>query len=217
MTFKGTLVCLVAAASLFALAAPASASGWAQSADDEKAKAASLFLDPQNAAPMPQTKAPAAASGEGGAMLEGGRLTEAEPSEFDPQKNPRVWEIAKQLRCLVCANENIAESNADLAVDLRRVVAQQVEENRTDDEIIGFMVERYGEYVLYKPPFKMKTAFLWLGPGAFFLLALWAAVRISRSRRSLSERRRRGLSPEELERALSILKGAPLTGAGESK
>ena len=85
--------------------------------------------------------------------------------------------IASQLRCLVCANETIAESNAQLAVDLRREVAEQVKAGRTDDEVVAFMVERYGDYVLFKPPFKAKTWLLWLGPIAFVFLAFWGMVR----------------------------------------
>lgn len=111
------------------------------------------------------------------------KVREAAPAEFDPQANPRLYEVSRQLRCLVCANESIAESNAELAIDLRREVAAQIEAGRTNEEIIAFMTERYGDYVLYKPPFKAKTWILWLAPVAFVLLAGFAAWRVGTSRR----------------------------------
>lgn len=104
-------------------------------------------------------------------------------AEFDPVKNPRVYEISLELRCLVCQNESIAESNADLAIDLRREVARLVEAGRTNDEVIEYMTERYGEYVLYKPPFKAKTVLLWCGPFLFLVLALWVVWSVVRRRR----------------------------------
>lgn len=104
-------------------------------------------------------------------------------AEFDPVKNPRVYEISLELRCLVCQNESIAESNADLAIDLRREVARLVEAGRTNDEVIEYMTERYGDYVLYKPPFKAKTVLLWCGPFLFLVLALWVVWSVVRRRR----------------------------------
>lgn len=132
---------------------------------------------------------------------------EAPPSEFDPAANPRVHRISTQLRCLVCANETIAESNAQLAIDLRREVARQVEAGRSDEEVIDFMVERYGDYVLFKPPFKAKTWLLWLGPAVFILLALWGMVRIVCTRRELGRMRRLTTPPEALEAARAFLRG----------
>lgn len=122
------------------------------------------------------------------------------PAEFDPAKNPRVFEISKELRCMVCANESIAESNADLAVDLRREVVRQVNLGKTNDEIIHFMVERYGDFVLYKPPFKAKTYLLWLGPILFLLLALWVVTTVVRSRKDETQ-----MSPA-IEEALALLR-----------
>ncbi len=133
---------------------------------------------------------------------------EAAPAEFDPQANPRLYEVSRQLRCLVCANESIAESNAELAIDLRREVAAQIEAGRTNEEIIAFMTERYGDYVLYKPPFKAKTWILWLAPVAFVLLAGFAAWRVGTSRRG----RRAGnadatVTDAQIDAARRILKG----------
>ena len=132
---------------------------------------------------------------------------QAAPAEFDPQQNPRVYEISRQLRCLVCQNENIADSNAELAIDLRREVAAQVKSGKTDDEIIDFMVERYGDYVLYNPPFKAKTFLLWCGPAIFFLVAFWAVWRLNRRRKAESRARRAALSEEAYAQGLAILKG----------
>ena len=78
---------------------------------------------------------------------------------------------------------------------------------KTDEEIVDFMVERYGDFVLFKPPFKAKTYLLWLGPAVFFLIALWSMIRIGRTRRALVEARRREATPEAVERARAILKG----------
>ena len=144
---------------------------------------------------------------------------EAAPAEFDPQANPRLYEVSRQLRCLVCANESIAESNAELAIDLRREVAAQIEAGRTNEEIIAFMTERYGDYVLYKPPFKAKTWILWLAPVAFLLLA----GRVGSSRRG----RRAGnsdaaVTDAQIDAARRILKGElkvaeAVSGAAVSK
>ena len=133
---------------------------------------------------------------------------EAAPTAFDPVAHERVVQVSEQLRCLVCQNQSIAESNAELAIDLRREVAAQIEAGRTNDEIIAFMTERYGDYVLYKPPFKAKTWILWLAPVAFVLLAGFAAWRVGTSRRG----RRAGnadatVTDAQIDAARRILKG----------
>ena len=76
----------------------------------------------------------------------------------------RLKDLAEELRCLVCQNQTIADSNAPLALDLRNQIRTQIAQGRSDDEIRGYMVERYGDFVLYKPPFKATTAILWLAP-----------------------------------------------------
>lgn len=164
----------------------------------EKSKAAAAFLDSAPSLGTVENSADAFANL---------KTAEAKPSEFDPAANPRVHNIASQLRCLVCANETIAESNAQLAVDLRREVAEQVKAGRTDDEVVAFMVERYGDYVLFKPPFKAKTWLLWLGPIAFVFLAFWGMVRIVRIRREDAKARRLAASAESLACAKAFLRG----------
>jgi cytochrome c-type biogenesis protein CcmH len=96
----------------------------------------------------------------------------------------RIRQLEEKLRCLVCQNQSLADSNAELAGDLRKQVRDQVAAGRSDDEIVGYLVQRYGDFVLYEPPFKASTALLWIGP--FLLLAaaagfLFVAVRRRRN------------------------------------
>lgn len=186
-----------ASAAQAAEASGASAQKFAPAAASEKAQAARAFMEalPTNTEEVAPEK-----------MLGKLQPSEAAPSEFDPQANPRVHEIASQLRCLVCANETIAESNAQLAIDLRREVAAQVRDGKTNDEVIAFMVERYGDFVLFKPPFKAKTWLLWLGPIAFLLLVVWGMRRVIVTRRAESKAARESVTPEALERAKAYLR-----------
>ena len=92
----------------------------------------------------------------------------------DPATESRLRSLADELRCLVCQNQTIADSNADLAVDLRREVRAQILQGKSDSDIKNYLVARYGDFVLYKPPMQWKTALLWFGPLA--LLAAGAAV-----------------------------------------
>ncbi len=90
---------------------------------------------------------------------------------FDSESAQQRFEtLTKNFRCLVCQNQNIAESNAMLAVDLREQIYQQVTHGKSDKEIIGYLVARYGDFVLYRPPFKLQTLGLWLGPFFFLLM-----------------------------------------------
>lgn len=99
---------------------------------------------------------------------------EAVPTLNDPVAARREVDLAKQLRCLVCQNETIADSRADLAVDLRNKLREQIAAGKTDPEIISFMTARYGDFVLYRPPLKATTVLLWAGP--FLLLAAGGVV-----------------------------------------
>lgn len=132
---------------------------------------------------------------------------EAEPTAFDPIAHQRVVEVSEQLRCLVCQNQSIAESNAELAVDLRNQVIEQVKAGKSNKEIIDFMVERYGDFVLYKPPFKMTTAILWLGPLALFVIGVGAFYVNLRRRKRLVEEAVKPLSKEEQALAADLLSG----------
>jgi cytochrome c-type biogenesis protein CcmH len=132
---------------------------------------------------------------------------DAAPTEQDPVAARRAVQLSEQLRCLVCQNQSIAESNADLAVDLRRQINEQIAAGRTDGEIVDFMVQRYGDFVLYRPPFKAATLLLWLGPALLLLAGLWALARVLRSRNRAADER--PLSDEERARAARLLGGEP--------
>lgn len=89
---------------------------------------------------------------------------QAAPAAEDPALEQRVTALAEELRCLVCQNQTIAESNAPLAIDLKNQVREQMKQGTSDREILDFMVARYGDFVLYRPPFMASTLLLWLGP-----------------------------------------------------
>lgn len=99
---------------------------------------------------------------------------------LDPEQQARYQSLVHQLRCLVCQNQSIAESNADLANDLREQVRTQIEEGRSDQQILDYMSDRYGDFVLYKPPLERKTILLWAGPFLILLLAALVAWRSGR-------------------------------------
>jgi cytochrome c-type biogenesis protein CcmH len=101
----------------------------------------------------------------------------------DPQVEARLKALADELRCLVCQNQTIADSNAPLAVDLRNQIRSQIGQGRSDDQIRGYMVERYGDFVLYKPPFHANTALLWLGPPLLIAVGLATFVMVVRRRK----------------------------------
>jgi len=119
----------------------------------------------------------------------------------DPALEKRAAALAHELRCLVCQNQTIAESNAALAVDLRNQIREQLQEGKSERDIIDFMVARYGDFVLYRPPFKTTTIALWAGP--FLLLGLGIVVlwrRVSRRRSPVP-----ALSDAERARAAQLL------------
>lgn len=109
---------------------------------------------------------------------------EAVPTEQDRATNARAVALSEQLRCLVCQNQTIADSSADLAVDLRRQVREQIAAGRTDSEILAYMTERYSDFVLYRPPLKPQTVLLWAGPLVLLAIAAVVLVRIVRDRRA---------------------------------
>ena len=95
----------------------------------------------------------------------------------------RAANLAHELRCLVCQNQTIADSNAPLAVDLRHQIREQMSAGKSDQDILDFMVQRYGDFVLYRPPVKATTIALWAGPFLFMILGLAFLVRFVRRRR----------------------------------
>src|SRR5712692_5128635 len=128
---------------------------------------------------------------------------EAKPVE-DPQIEQRMQALTQQLRCLVCQNETLADSQADLAEDLRKEIRGQMKAGRSDQEIIAFLTQRYGDFVLYKPPVKSTTYLLWFGPFALLLAGTTALYRYLKRRRELMHEK--PLTAEERRRAEELLK-----------
>jgi len=128
---------------------------------------------------------------------------EAQPVAADPALEERVTALATELRCLVCQNQTLADSNAPLAVDLRNQIRERMREGASERDIIAFMVERYGDFVLYRPPWKATTLLLWLGPILLMLGGLAALYyRLARRRR---EDNAPALSRAERARAAALL------------
>ncbi len=105
---------------------------------------------------------------------------EAQPVGEDPQIEKRLNLLAEDLRCLVCQNESLAGSHAELAEDLRREIRDQMKQGKDDKQVVEYLVARYGDFVLYNPPFKPLTLVLWLGPLMFLLIggmAWWTVLK----------------------------------------
>jgi len=96
----------------------------------------------------------------------------------DPKQEQRYQSLIAELRCLVCQNQNLADSNAELAKDLRRRTIELINKGKSDKEILAYMRERYGDFVLYRPPFNKTTFLLWIGPFILLLLALLTIFKI---------------------------------------
>jgi cytochrome c-type biogenesis protein CcmH len=129
----------------------------------------------------------------------------AAPVAADPALEARVTALTAELRCLVCQNQTIADSTSDLAEDLRKQVREQLRQGASDAQVLTFMTERYGDFVLYRPPFKSSTALLWLGPAALLVLGLGALL--------LVLRRRARLAPDRFEADIDDDDAAPPSGA----
>ncbi|MEJ2611262.1 MAG: cytochrome c-type biogenesis protein CcmH [Candidatus Thiodiazotropha sp.] len=132
--------------------------------------------------------------------------TLAEYTFEEPSKHDEFRSIIEEMRCLVCQNESLAGSNAELAVDLRNEIYDMMKAGQGKDEIISFMVSRYGDFVLYNPPIKPTTYPIWFGPLIIFLIGGLVLFRIIR-RKSLSHETE--LSEEEKQRLESLLKPSP--------
>jgi cytochrome c-type biogenesis protein CcmH len=108
---------------------------------------------------------------------------DAVPTEKDPIAAARAVSLSEKLRCLVCQNQTIADSNADLAQDLRRQIREQIAAGKSDKEIVDYMVARYGDFVLYQPPLKSTTLLLWAAPALLVAIGFVVLARIVRARR----------------------------------
>ena len=121
----------------------------------------------------------------------------------DPELEDRARALGKQLRCVVCQNQSIDDSNAELAQDFRRIVRERVVAGESDEQILQYMVDRYGEFVLLKPPITTGTIILWAGPFAVLLLGAGIAYTSARRKRDADEVAE--LSPEERRRLSELL------------
>lgn len=130
-----------------------------------------------------------------------------DPSEMlkDPGQEHRAQALGKELRCLVCQSESIEDSNADLARDLRVIVRERIAQGDSDNQVMKFVVDRYGDYVLLNPPFKTSTLVLWIGPFVLFVVGVAAAFGFYR-RRSTANPAPAPLSADEKRRLEALLK-----------
>jgi cytochrome c-type biogenesis protein CcmH len=126
----------------------------------------------------------------------------AAAEEKDAGLEARVAALSNELRCLVCQNQTLADSNAPLAVDLRNTIREQLAKGASEREVLDFMTARYGDFVLYRPPFKAATLLLWIGPFLFLLLGAFVFHRRIRKRPEEP-----ALAAEEREKAARLLDG----------
>ena len=133
----------------------------------------------------------------------GAGAKEATPLADDPIVEQRLIVISEELRCLVCQNESLAGSRSDLALDLRRELRVLIKEGKTDEQIKEFMVSRYGDFVLYRPPVKSSTWLLWAGP--FGLMVVGIGALFVYLRRRNADIGTGGLTDEERKRADALL------------
>jgi cytochrome c-type biogenesis protein CcmH len=130
---------------------------------------------------------------------------EAQSNE-DPQIEQRMRNLTEQLRCLVCQNETLADSRADLAEDLRKQVREQIKAGKSDKEIIAYLTQRYGDFVLYNPPVKATTYLLWFGPFGLLILGTTVLFVFLKRRREMIHEE--PLTAAEHKRAEDILRSA---------
>ncbi len=128
----------------------------------------------------------------------------AKPTDGDKVAQSRAVRISEELRCLVCQNQSIADSNAELAIDLRQMIREQIAEGKSDQEIRAYMVARYGDFVLYRPPLKATTLLLWVGPALLLVGGLLVLRRVIRARGAAAETT---LTAEERTQAERMLAG----------
>lgn len=144
-------------------------------------------------------------------MLAGAALSchagEAASAAADPVLEKRVLALSQELRCLVCQNQTLADSHADLALDLKNQVRQKLAAGMREDDVIDYMVQRYGDFVLYKPPVKASTWLLWYGPFLLLGAGLLALFSKMRSRQRTDE----GADEDRLRQAAALLEDGAVT------
>jgi cytochrome c-type biogenesis protein CcmH len=136
---------------------------------------------------------------------------EARPVSDDPVLEQRVVALSQELRCLVCQNETLADSRADLANDLRNQIREQMKAGKTDKEIVAFLTDRYGDFILYRPPVRPVTYLLWFGPFILMIGGLVFLFRHLKARRALISEL--PLSEDERRRAEELLGSPPAQDA----
>lgn len=142
--------------------------------------------------------------------LAAAQVQEEEQSSGDPVIEQRLANLSKELRCLQCQNQTLADSPAGLAADLRREIREQMKAGKSDQEIVAFLTERYGDFILYRPRVTLATYLLWFGPFVLLLAGLYVLFRYIRQRRdSISEK---PLTADEHRRAEELLASAPGKG-----
>ena len=136
-----------------------------------------------------------------------GNALALQPNEVlkDPALEARARALSKDIRCLVCQNQSIDDSNADLARDLRVLVRERLQKGDSDPEILDFLVKRYGDFVLLKPPVKVSTYLLWYGPIGIFILGVIGLIVFFRNRRVVPARTTADLSADEEKRIAALL------------
>jgi len=139
----------------------------------------------------------------GGAFVQ---AREAAPMAADEVVEKRMVEISEELRCLVCQNESLSGSRAELAEDLRREIRTMIKQGKSNEEIMEFMVSRYGDFVRYRPPLKATTLVLWFGPFLLLAGAVTGLVVYLRRRRGRVDHDTESLSAEDRQRAEVMLK-----------
>lgn len=136
---------------------------------------------------------------------------EVQPAAANPALEKHVMAIAEELRCLVCQNQTIADSHADLAIDLKNQVREKLAQGMSDKDVVDYMVQRYGDFVLYRPPLKAKTLLLWFGPFLLLIGGLGAlGWKLSRRRAQADD-----LPESEMQRAAGLLRA--ITDIKETK
>ncbi len=131
--------------------------------------------------------------------------SDAVPTAANPALEKRVMALSEELRCLVCQNQTIAESHAGLAVDLKNQIREQMSAGKSDQAILDYMVARYGDFVLYRPPVKATTVLLWFGPFALLAGALGFLLYNIRRRRTMQLQKNNELTENERARAQRLI------------
>ena len=131
----------------------------------------------------------------------------------DPKQQESYETLTKELRCLVCQNQTIADSNAELASDLRRQVYEMLQQGKSEQDIIGYMTDRYGEFVLYKPAFAGKTSLLWIAPVLFLFMGLMTVFFVIRRKRATAQLNvdTLDITPEKQKKIRSLLEKGELS------